>query len=192
MIQDYNILYDGEFYFVYSDKFPETNAIYDWNNAERQEYDGVVLVKGPSGKMVDIDPDRNYSAYVQSRSIVAKEIKYDQIEPSVYNANSIIVDSEGNYISFDEWVFGDTDITFDGGTAYFSPMTQNVNDRLVAYRNEIQEALVIHSPVNLNNGNVFPSLNTKMNLKVNTPVVKAVNSITRKEKKEGVVIKASR
>ena len=94
-------------------------------------------------------------------------------------------------LSFDEWL-GDVGDGFDGGIPYFSPLIRNVNDLYDEYKKEVESELNPKVSVSLNNRNVFPNMSTVMNLKTNKPVVKAENSVTRKEKEGGTVIRASR
>ena len=192
MIFDYNILFDGVEYFVYADKYPDINSSFDWENSTKEIYEDVVLAIGPSGKPVDIDEERNNNNYISNKSTVARKKEYTNIEEKEYDASSIRVDEYGNYISYDEWLFDDLDFSFGGGTAYFSPLSQNVNDTLDEYTTLIEDSKTF--PVNslLNNSNVFPNVNIKMNLKVNKPIVKSDNSVTRKEVKEGTVMRTSK
>lgn len=192
MIYDYNILFDGVEYFVYADKYSDINSSFDWENSSKEIYEDVVLSVGPSGKLVDIDEERNNNNYIINKSTVAKKKEYTNIEEKEYDASSIKVDEYGNYISYDEWLFDDLDFSFGGGTTYFSPLSQNVNDTLDEYVKLIDDSKTF--PVNslLNNSNVFPNVNIKMNLKVNKPIVKSDNSVTRKEVKEGTVVRTSK
>ena len=192
MIYDYNILFDGVEYFVYADKYPDINSSFDWENSSKEIYEDVVLSVGPSGKLVDIDEERNNNNYIINKSTVAKKKEYTNIEEKEYDASSIKVDEYGNYISYDEWLFDGLDFSFGGGTPYFSPMTQNVNDTLDEYKSLIDKSKNFSVNSILNNSNVFPNVNIKMNLKVNKPIVKSENSVTRKEVKEGTVIRTSK
>ena len=63
MIFDYNILFDGVEYFVYADKYPDINSSFDWENSSKEIYEEVVFAIGPSGKLVDIDEERNNNNY---------------------------------------------------------------------------------------------------------------------------------
>lgn len=191
MIYDYNILFDGVEFFVYADKYPDINSSFDWENSSKEIYEDIVLAIGPSGKLVDIDEERNNNNYISNISTVARKKEYTNIEETEYDASSIRVDEYGNYISYDDWLFDDLDFSFGGGTAYFSPLCKNVNDTLNEYVAIIENSKTF--PVNslLNNSNVFPNVNIKMNLKVNKPIVKTDNSVTRKEVKEGTVVRTS-
>lgn len=187
MIRDYNILKDDTGYFVYCDRYQTLNNTYDWNSAHYEEYDGIKLYVGPSGFLVDIDFDRNQINYDNSRMQVSRKATYDFVEKP-YNINSIIYDSQGNLVNFDEWVFED-DPTVDGGAPYFSKLIVNVNDKLDEYNAIIEQESIPKVSTTINNSNVFPPIGTLMNLKTNKPVVKAENSVTRKEVKTGTVIK---
>ena len=105
MIFDYNILFDGVEYFVYADKYPDINSSFDWENSTKEIYEDVVLAIGPSGKLVDIDEERNNNNYISNKSTVARKKEYTNIEEKEYDASSIRVDEYGNYISYDEWLF---------------------------------------------------------------------------------------
>lgn len=189
MIYDYNVLKDDSGYYVYADKFPEINESFDWNSSHYEEYDNIKLYVGPSGFLVDIDFERNKSNYTDAKMTVVRKKVYDYVEKP-YDISSIKYDESGNIISFDEWLGDDGEQ--EGGMPYFSPLVRNVNDLLDVYKKEVDEALIPKVSVTLNNRNVFPNMSTVMNLKTSKPVVKAENSVTRKEKEGGTVIKVSR
>lgn len=190
MIYDYNVLKDDSGYYVYADKFPEINESFDWNSSHYEEYDNVKLYVGPSGFLVDIDFERNKNNYINSKAQVSRKKVYD-IEDGRYNTDSIVYGENGNIISYDTWCF-ENDYDNEIVTPYFSPLVRNVNDLLDEYKKEVDEALIPKVSVTLNNRNVFPNMSTVMNLKTSKPVVKAENSVTRKEKEGGTVIKVSR
>lgn len=191
MICDYNIIFDGVEYYVYADKYSDINSSFDWENSTKEIYEDVILAIGPSGKLVDIDEERNNNNYIINKSVVAKKKEYSDIIETEYDASSIKVDEYGNYISYDEWLFDDLDFSFGGGTSYFSPLMSNVNDSLNEYSQLVEDSKKITTNSLLNNSNVFPNVNIKMNLKVNKPIVKSDNSVTRKDVKEGTVIRTS-
>jgi hypothetical protein len=182
-------LFDTEYY-VFADKYPDINSAYDWNSAPTEVFGVITMYRGPSGQLVDIDFQRNQDNYTQSQMSVRRSRVYES-DDKQYNANSIVVDSGGNYIKYDEWFFADPN-DMDGGFPYFSPMFPKVNDLLDMYNKELEDARLEPISVKLNNSTVFPPLNTSMNLKINKPIVKAPNSVTRKEKEGGTVIKVSR
>ena len=192
MIYDYTIIFENEEYYIYADKYPDINSSFDWETAQKETVDDYVFAVGPSGKLVDIQEERNNQNYIINKSTVSKKKIYENLVESEYDASSIVVDDYGNYISYDEWLFDDLDFSFGGGTSYFSPMMQNVNDTLNDYKNLIDISKKFSVNAILNNSNVFPNVNIKMNLKVNKPIVKSENSVTRKEVKEGTVIKTSK
>lgn len=192
MICDYNIIFDGVEYYVYADKYSDINSSFDWENSTKEIYEDVILAIGPSGKLVDIDEERNNNNYIINKSVVAKKKEYSDIIETEYDASSIKVDEYGNYISYDEWLFDDLDFSFGGGTSYFSPLMSNVNDSLNEYSQLVEDSKKITTNSLLNNSNVFPNVNIKMNLKVNKPIVKSDNSVTRKDVKEGTVIRTSK
>ena len=192
MIYDYTIIFENEEYYIYADKYPDINSSFDWETAQKETVDDYVFAVGPSGKLVDIQEERNNQNYIINKSTVSKKKIYENLVESEYDASSIVVDDYGNYISYDEWLFDDLDFSFGGGTSYFSPMMQNVNDTLNDYKNLIDISKKFSVNAILNNSNVFPNVNIKMNLKVNKPIVKSENSVTRKEVKEGTVIRTSK
>lgn len=192
MIYDYNIIFENDEYYIYADKFPDINSSFNWETAQKEIIEEFEFVVGPSGKLVDVREERNNENYITNKSTVSKKKIYENFEDIEYDASSIVVDEYGNYISYDEWLFDDLDFSFGGGTPYFSPMTQNVNDTLDEYKSSIDKSKNFSVNSILNNSNVFPNVNIKMNLKVNKPIVKSENSVTRKEVKEGTVIRTSK
>lgn len=190
MIYDYNILKDDSGYYVYADRFPEITESFDWNSSPYEEYDNVKLYVGPSGFLVDIDFERNKMNYQNAKSQVARKMVFD-IGDGMYDTNSIVYDNSGNAVSYDRWCF-ENDYIMDVSAPYFSPLIRNVNDLYDEYKKEVESELNPKVSVSLNNRNVFPNMSTVMNLKTNKPVVKAENSVTRKEKEGGTVIRASR
>lgn len=192
MIYDYNIIFENDEYYIYADKFPDINSSFNWETAQKEIIEEFEFVVGPSGKLVDVQEERNNEKYIINKSTVSKKKIYENFEDIEYDASSIVVDEYGNYISYDEWLFDDLDFSFGGGTPYFSPMTQNVNDTLDEYKSLIDKSKNFSVNSILNNSNVFPNVNIKMNLKVNKPIVKSENSVTRKEVKEGTVIRTSK
>ena len=192
MIYDYNIIFENDEYYIYADKFPDINSSFNWETAQKEIIEEFEFVVDPSGKLVDVQEERNNENYIINKSTVSKKKIYENYEDIEYDASSIVVDEYGNYISYDEWLFDDLDFSFGGGTPYFSPMTQNVNDTLDEYKSLIDKSKNFSVNSILNNSNVFPNVNIKMNLKVNKPIVKSENSVTRKEVKEGTVIRTSK
>lgn len=190
MIYDYNILKDETGYYVYADKYADLNNSYDWNSSHYEEYDNIKLYVGPSGYLVDIDFERNKANYLNARMMVSKKKSYSY-EENEYDVSSIKYDDSGNILSFDEWLYDEGE-DFEGGQPYFSPLIRNVSDLYSGYGDEVKDALTPKTTVIVNNRNVFPNIGVQMNLKTNKPIVKADNSVTRKEKEGGTVIKASR
>lgn len=193
MFYDYNILFDGSEYYVYADRFPTINQNYDWDSAETLTYPNLTFKLGPSGKYVNVDNATNLSTYLFNRSSVYKaKVFSDEVNGEEYNIDSITINESGEYLTFDEWNFVTTPLDYDSGNPFFSPMIQNNNDTLSLYESEISSAKILKIPANLNNDNVFPLLNIKMNLKVNKPIVKSNNSVTRKDQNNGTVIKVGK
>lgn len=190
---DYNILFDGSEYYVYADRFQTVNENYDWDSAETKTYSDLTFKLGPSGKLVNVDESTNLSTYLYNRSSVYKaKVFSTEVNGEEYNIDSITINESGEYLTFDEWNFVTDPIDYDSGNPFFSPMIQNSNDTLSSYNLEIDSAKILKIPANLNNDNVFPLLNIKMNLKVNKPVVKSNNSVTRKDQNNGTVIKVGK
>lgn len=190
---DYNILFDGSEYYVYADRFQTVNENYDWDSAETKTYSDLTFKLGPSGKLVNVDESTNLSTYLYNRSSVYKaKVFSTEVNGEEYNIDSITINESGEYLTFDEWNFVTDPIDYDSGNPFFSPLIQNSNDTLSSYNSEIDSAKILKIPANLNNDNVFPLLNIKMNLKVNKPVVKSNNSVTRKDQNNGTVIKVGK
>lgn len=193
MLYDYNILFDGSEYYVYADRFPTVNENYDWDSAETKTYSDLTFKLGPSGKLVNVDESTNLSTYLYNRSSVYKaKVFSTEVNGEEYNIDSITINESGEYLTFDEWNFVTDPIDYDSGNPFFSPLIQNSNDTLSSYNSEIDSAKILKISANLNNDNVFPLLNIKMNLKVNKPVVKSNNSVTRKDQNNGTVIKVGK
>ena len=193
MLYDYNILFDGSEYYVFADRFPTVNENYDWDSAETKTYPDLTFKLGPSGKFVNVDESTNLSTYLYNRSSVYKaKVFSTEVNGEEYNIESITINESGEYLTFDEWNFVTDPIDFDSGNPFFSPMIQNSNDTLSSYNAQLDSAKKLKIPANLNNDNVFPLLNIKMNLKVNKPVVKSNNSVTRKDQNNGTVIKVGK
>lgn len=193
MLYDYNILFDGSEYYVFADRFPIVNENYDWDSAETKTYPDLIFKLGPSGKFVNVDESTNLSTYLYNRSSVYKaKVFSTEVNGEEYNIDSITINESGEYLTFDEWNFVTDPIDYDSGNPFFSPLIQNSNDTLSSYNSEIDSAKILKISANLNNDNVFPLLNIKMNLKVNKPVVKSNNSVTRKDQNNGTVIKVGK
>ena len=193
LLYDYNILFDGSEYYVYADRFQTVNENYDWDSAETKTYSDLTFKLGPSGKLVNVDDSTNLSTYLYNRSSVYKaKVFSTEVNGEEYNIDSITINESGEYLTFDEWNFVTDPIDYDSGNPFFSPLIQNSNDTLSSYNSEIDSAKILKISANLNNDNVFPLLNIKMNLKVNKPVVKSNNSVTRKDQNNGTVIKVGK
>ena len=190
MIFDYNVISDSDGYYVFADKYPDINNSYDWSNAKREDYGSVVLYVGPSGKLVDIDTDRNASNYESAKLSVTRVYKGTG-EDYEYNHNSIKFDEYGNAINFDKWLLT-IDEPCEGGYPYFSTNFVNLNDLYDKYMNQVESAMESKIDVKVSNENMYISIGAVMNIKTNKPIVKADNSITRKEKPSGVVIRSSK
>ena len=80
MIYDYNIIFENDEYYIYADKFPDINSSFNWETAQKEIIEEFEFVVGPSGKLVDVQEERNNENYIINKSTVSKKKIYENFE----------------------------------------------------------------------------------------------------------------